>query len=150
MKDFYEARAKEFAEIDRGFTFAGVEFKLKPVMPADVQGDLHMLGHMDDFTDNLYDHMVGIVRRTLRPEYRATWDQVLAQEREVPITLQMLSELVGAISEEDQALVAEETGRPTQPPSPSGVTASSASTRSTGNSDSKERAGSATSRSVPA
>ncbi len=149
MTDFYDAVADELDGIDRSFTFAGVEFKIKPVAPADVSADIAEI-QLDRLTDNYYDAIVSIVRRYLRPEYRKRWDDFLAAEREIPITLDMLSNLVAHLVNEETAILEERVGRPTQPPSPSGNTGGSTTTKSTGTSDSPAPAkGSETLRSVP-
>jgi hypothetical protein len=148
MTDFYAAKAEELAGIERSFTFAGVEFRIKPVMPADAAADLAEI-QMDRLADNYYDTIVSIVRRSLRPEYRSRWDDLLAAEREVPITLEVLAQLVAELSNEEARMLEERTGRPTQPSSPSGSTGENGSTKSTDVSESREEVASMVSRSVP-
>ncbi len=148
-EDFYEAQRVQFEGIERSFVFAGVEFGIKPVLPADVEADLIHL-NSEKFDENAFDFGVHMIRRTLRPEFRARWDALLVEEREQPITLKMIYSVIGQIAKNNQSLVEAETGRPTQPPSPSGNTGGSISTKSTDDSDSPEPAkASAPFRSVP-
>jgi len=147
-KDFYEEKEKEFADVNRSFTFAGVHFEIKAVMPGDAMADLAMIGDPNS-GEHVYDILVSIVRRTLKPEYRPLWNDLLVQERDVPITLDVLTSLVRSLVQEENALVEERTGRPTQPPSPSGGSARNGETSSTVGSASKEARATTSSPSVP-
>lgn len=149
MKDFYAEKQKEFADVQRNFTFAGVTFEIKPVMPGDAMADLAILGTPNAGGEHLYDTLVHIIRRSLKPDYRKRWDDLLVEERDVPITVDVLTELVNALVEEENALVEERTGRPTRPPSLSGTSGRNGETSTTGDSASREELASIRSPSAP-
>lgn len=148
MKDFYEAKRELVADVKREFTFAGVRFELLPVMPGDAYGDWAELGN-GNYDGNVWDLLVGVVRRSLQPPFRDQWDRVLAQEREVPITLDTISALIVGIIQEEDELVEKLTGRPLESSSPSTSTPENTATRSTGDSESPAAKASRPSTSVP-
>lgn len=122
MKD-YDSESRQLEGVTRSFTLRGVEFEAKPAMPGE-----HLSALADMQTGNsdgrAYEVCTAAIRATLIPSHRETWDQVLAGEYEVPITLKTLMQIA-------DDLVEEATGRPPQPRTPSGSTGENGSTRST-------------------
>lgn len=122
MKDYDEQR-RSLEGVERTFRLGGIEFRAAPAMPAEALSDLADL-QSGTKTDQAFKTVTGVIRRTLKPESRTDWDELLQRDLDVPIDLGVLLEVA-------DDLVTATTGRPTQPPSRSGNTDESTSTRST-------------------
>ena len=116
-------------------------FRFKPTMNAKDFGIVTTLG-TGTAEGNLFDMLNGVVRRTMIAEDRERWDTLWDEDLDHPISFQEFSEFVNLMIED-------ESKRPTASPSPSGSTAASTRTQSTGNSDSREAAASTPSTRVP-
>jgi hypothetical protein len=138
----YDAKSRELEGQTRSFTLRGKTFQTKPVMPGDAFDDLADLQSGKSTNPRIYSALASVIRRTLLADQREAWDELLAADLDVPIEAMTLAEIA-------DDLVSAETGRPTQPLSPSTPTGESTTTPSTGNSASREEQGSTASRSVP-
>lgn len=146
MEDFYENDLKENEGKTRTFTFCGEQFVAKPIMSAEdvsTLTDIGLDGNENTSSREMFPQINAVIRRTLVPDSRTLWDQVIAVDRPIPISMLSLSRVASW-------LLVEEAGRPTEPLPSSGTSDGSGSTTSTEGSDSKADPVSATSRSVPA
>lgn len=116
-------------------------FRFKPAMNAKDFGLVTTIG-TGSAEGNLFDLLSGVVRRTMIADDRERWDALWDDDLDEPISFQEFSEFVNT-------LIEDESKRPTASPSPSGPTASSTRTPSTGGSGSKEAAESRPSSRVP-
>jgi hypothetical protein len=138
----YDARSRELEGQTRSFTLRGKTFQTKPAMPGDAFDDLADLQSGKSSNPRIYSTLASVVRRTLLADQREAWDELLAADLDVPIEAVTLAEIA-------DDLVAAETGRPTQPLSPSTPTGESTTTPSTENSGSTAGKDSTPSHSVP-
>ena len=128
MTKDYDDEVRKLEGLTREFTLRGVLFVAKPTMPGE---HLSRLADMQTGANSSrsYETCTDAIRATLLEEYREQWDELLAKEFDVPISLSTLMKIA-------DDLVEEATGRPPTPRTPSGSTAENGSTKSTDASDS--------------
>lgn len=126
----------------RPVVLRGVTFQAKPTMHARDFGAFSTIAS-GEVQGNLFELVNGVIRNTLVPSERERWDDLLAMDMAVPIDWAELVALADTIA-------GRAVDRPTVPPSPSGSTNGSTSTRSMDGSGSTEAQVSLTSSSGPA
>lgn len=117
-------------------------FHAKPTMSAKDFGTISRFAGGDGLTGDYFELLGGACRNTLVAAERERWDEIWTLDLDVPITFEEVAEFANKLAET-------EANRPTQPPSPSGRSASSVPTSSTGNSDSAEAKVTSRSQSAP-
>lgn len=130
MSKDYDAKARELEGTTREFTLRGRTFRAKPTMPGDAFDDLADLQSGKPSTNRIYGLLASIIRRTLVPDSREAWDELIAADLDVPIETMILAEIA-------DDLVTGETGRPPQPLTPSTSSRVSGGISSTEGSDSQ-------------
>lgn len=128
------------------FSLRGVAFKAKPRMtPQDFGAWLKFVSDLGkgELTGDPFLIVSEMIERTLLPECRERWRELLAQDVDVPIRFGTLIEIGDAISENAA-------DRPTTPPSPSGNSDTNGVTRSTDDSVTRAPAASTLSPPTPA
>lgn len=100
----------------RTVTVQGRQFHAMTAMPAEAFsdfGDLLLDMASGTFARAAYARVTDIIRRSLKPDARDAWDAFLEEDRDPPIAIADLIEAADQLS-------ASATGRPSQPPTPSG------------------------------
>jgi hypothetical protein len=130
----------------REITVNGRTFQAMTAMPAEAFsdfGDLVMDMGEGTFARKAFHRLTDIIRRSLKPDERDRWDKFIEEDLDPPIDIDMLMKTA-------DGLTAAATGRPSQPPTPSGNGEASRPTGSTDVSGSQAEAATTSSPSAPA
>lgn len=131
MKDFDALRA-EREQRERTFKIAGRDFSFRAALPAEQYSlYLELMDKMSEgrWPEGSFDTLNSTMLQLLDDGSHAAWDEVLASRNGNPVSFEDMADII-------DYCVGVQTGRPTQPRSPSGRTDESGGTRLTVASDS--------------
>ena len=123
MMKNYDTEREKLDGIVREFTLGGVTFQAMAAMPGEALSDLADVQKNPE-KEGSWGIVAEAIRRTLLPDQREGWDEVLAKDLNPPITFALLMRVAGDLLEEA-------TGRPPVPATSSGNTDVNTPTRST-------------------